>query len=309
MKTVLLIFILAFSFSAQSRNLSFLPKAYVDSKSKVSLADVIDQRRSDIANLSEFEKVSIAAAPAKGKSLTLSASIVSEAIRNQVKSKFESIKIPSKIVVYNKRAELNENTIYEQLLWNWEQSCNSCRLEIKNLMVPKIPKELITSDWRIEASQDIPKGSFSEKIIVHDENKREITYWARGEIKVYKRVPVATRTLMISHKLKDMDVKWEWRDVTYSTDNVPSAEMLGQMQLRQGVAANQIIWSRSVAVEKTVKRGDLVQVTAGDSQWKVSLQGVTEQDGYIGDIINVRNVQTKKLITAEVIGPGEVAAR
>jgi flagella basal body P-ring formation protein FlgA len=49
-----------------------------------------------------------------------------------------------------------------------------------------------------------------------------------------------------------------------------------------------------------------VKVITGDKDWNISMSAKTEQDGFIGDTVSVRNLQTNKLISGRVIGRGEV---
>lgn len=301
--------LLLLSTSVYAKSLVFMPKVYVTDVKSISLADIVDKSKMGASDISKLQKVRISNMPEENKSVTLSSVLVSEALRRNVKDDFTAVRIPSSIEVYNQKAELNKSVVYDRLLWHWQQLCDNCRVEIKNLILPTIPKELEKKDWALQPQDRLPKGSFSEKLIVHDTKGREITYWVRGELKIYKRVPVATRTLFMNSKLKSDDFKWEWRDITFANDGVPTESGLQNMQLRQGIAANQIIWAGSIALEKTVRRGEIVQVKSGGEDWQVSMQAVTEQDGYVGDVISVRNIQTKKIITGEVVGPGEILAR
>jgi flagella basal body P-ring formation protein FlgA len=70
--------------------------------------------------------------------------------------------------------------------------------------------------------------------------------------------------------------------------------------------AGDIVWRGSLVREKAIQRGELVRVVSGEGNWSVSVQAKTEQDGFLGDTVNLRNVQTNKLISGRVIGRGEV---
>lgn len=292
-----------------AESLVFLPKVHLAGVKEVTLADLVDRQHLSSGELQNLQNVRISSLPAKNAETKISAQLISSAIRKNLKKTYSEIKIPNEVIVVNQKAALSKELVYEQLLWHFEQKCDGCRVEIKNIQLPKIPAELLKTPWRLEPQQRLPKGSFSEKIIVHDQTGREITYWVSGEVKIYHRVPVALRTIMPQQKLSADDYKWEWRDTTYAIDGVASEQAIEDMQARQGIAANQVIWANSLVKEKAVKRGELVQVHSGGQDWKVTLQAVTEQDGYLGDVINVRNVQTKKVISGEVIAPGEIVAR
>ena len=52
-----------------------------------------------------------------------------------------------------------------------------------------------------------------------------------------------------------------------------------------------------------------MKVFVGEGNWQVTLQAQTQQDGYVGDIVTVKNLKTKKLISGEVVGINEVALK
>lgn len=305
----LILGIVILSPASAASGLVFLPKVYLAGVQEVTLADLVDRQQIDTEDLQELRKVRISNIPAKNSELKISAQLISAAIRKNLKKSFSEIKIPNEVIVVNQNAGISKELVYEKLLWHFEQKCADCRVEIKQIQLPQIPESLLKTPWRLQLQDRLPKGSFSEKLIVKDQTGREITYWVGGELKIYRRVPVALRTIMPNQKVTTDDYKWEWRDTTFAIDGVPSESAIDSMQARQGIAANQVIWANSLVKEKAVKRGELVQVTAGGSEWQVTLQAVTEQDGYLGDVINVRNVQTKKVISGEVVAPGEIVAR
>jgi flagella basal body P-ring formation protein FlgA len=58
--------------------------------------------------------------------------------------------------------------------------------------------------------------------------------------------------------------------------------------------------------EPAAERGKAVKVIAGDELYEVSLSGVAEDTGHIGDLIKVRNIESKKVFTAVVVEKGVV---
>jgi flagella basal body P-ring formation protein FlgA len=110
-------------------------------------------------------------------------------------------------------------------------------------------------------------------------------------------------------RVSEEDFKFEWRDVTFATDTSPTAkEIIGQAA-KFTMNANDIIWRGSLMREKAVQRGEIVKVQTGEPGWEISIQARAEQDGFAGDTISLRNLQTNKVISGRVTGSGEVQVR
>jgi flagella basal body P-ring formation protein FlgA len=57
----------------------------------------------------------------------------------------------------------------------------------------------------------------------------------------------------------------------------------------------------------TVRRGDTVTIVAESSLLRITDLGKAKQDGAVGDYITVLNLRSKKVITAQITGPEQVA--
>ena len=172
--------------------------------------------------------------------------------------------------------------------------------------MPSMSESMAGRPWVLEVKPGMPRGAFTEKIQVIGQDNRKKTFWVTGQIEVQKKVPVTARSLNSQAPVRAEDFRMEWRDVTYATDGTLSEKELAGQSVKFGIPANQIIWANSVARKKAVKRGQLVKVTSGKGAWQITLRAVTEQDGFVGDRVNIRNVDSKKILTGEVVGPGEV---
>lgn len=65
-------------------------------------------------------------------------------------------------------------------------------------------------------------------------------------------------------------------------------------------------FARPMAREVVVKRGDPVELTAGNAAFSVSRQMIADEDGAVGDTIRVREDRKASPVLAQVIGMGMV---
>lgn len=307
---VFLIFILAtLSAWSEGGELRFRPYVKVSDEKNIRLNQLVETDGISAETLKILKNTVIADAPPLGEQRILTSQLISEVIRKQLPNKFKAVRIPSQITIANRGYEISEEVLRAELISQWKNSCEACRLQIESIRAPVLPVNLKNRPWKLEVKSGLPKGSFTEKLLVESQDGQLNSFWVNGQLVVMKKVPVATRSLNMNFRLKMDDFKYEWRDVTHATDGtLAESEIIGQ-QVRFSIPADQVIWANSVVRERAVKRGDIVRVTAGSDEWQVVLQAVTEQDAFVGDIINVRNVQSKKIITGEVVGPGQVVVR
>ncbi len=134
------------------------------------------------------------------------------------------------------------------------------------------------------------------------------TLYVPVEINVYKPVvslimPVAKGTqLSASHlQLRDMDISK--LNGTYFT----AIDQVTGMQTKRPLRADNPIISSQLQPPIMIKRGDAVLVTANTGSLMVKMPGIALTDGHQGQQISIRNRQSKRVLEARVIAPGQVA--
>lgn len=305
---VLLLTLLTFS-SAAFAKARILIRPYTELKvsKEISLSDVAEFHHTSKDLQMRIGKILLAAAPDEGEQVSFSSMAISEMIRDQLPRKELSqlqLIIPRKITVSVHKKVWSESEVKDELISAWQPLCPKCRLEIKNLSLPigTVKK------WKIKTSSVLPRGGFNVAVEV-TKGEASTLLWVRGDLVIKKHVPVASRALFIGDHLAKSDVSWEWRDVTMSFDGVPSESELAGDLVRSPLRAQDIIWSRDLKKEKALKRGQLAEVFSGNNNWRVSLSAIAQQDGDVGDTVQLKNPRTKKLLTGIVTAKGEVEIR
>jgi len=75
---------------------------------------------------------------------------------------------------------------------------------------------------------------------------------------------------------------------------------------RRPIRKGQIISPRLLAERKLVHRGDTVQIVAASEGFNIRMTGVALEPGHLGERIEVRNVQSKRIIEGQVTKAGVV---
>ncbi len=295
--------------SAPAQVLRVRPYNRVAEVTKITIADLVDVDGIDAATQRKLTKLSIGDAPQLGEQRVYSARVIAEALRESFNTKEWSVQIPSQVVVQNRGYELVSETVQTELLTKWQALCADCKIIIQGLQLPVLPVTLTNRPWKFEPITRLPRGHFSQKLIVVGVDSREQYFWVNGDMAIQQKVPVLNRSTPINTRLTVDDFKMQWRDMTLATDTTPLDKEIAGQQVRFTMNANDIIFRGSLVREKAVQRGEIVKVLVGEDQWQISTQAITQQDGFIGDTIRLKNLQTQKVITGRVTGLGEVEIR
>ncbi|MCC5792692.1 MAG: flagellar basal body P-ring formation protein FlgA [Legionellaceae bacterium] len=123
----------------------------------------------------------------------------------------------------------------------------------------------------------------------------------------YKEVVVAKTSIPPGKALSSSLLRLEKMNVNqlrhgYFTD---SKELDGQVS-KYRLNAGSVIHPSVITTEKIIKRGQQVDIEAKSAGFSVRMQGEAMNDGYLGDVIRVKNSTSKRIIQARVIGSHSV---
>ncbi|MCK5639617.1 MAG: flagellar basal body P-ring formation protein FlgA [Gammaproteobacteria bacterium] len=134
--------------------------------------------------------------------------------------------------------------------------------------------------------------------------------YVQADVKAYAPVLVAARTLRRGGILAAEDMELREMDLSrLGTGYIHDYKEVVGMSLRRPVRLGAVISPGLVAPPKIVNRGDRVFIQAKNGSFEVRMQGQALQDGAKGAIIRVRNLGSKREISAEVVGAGLVAVQ
>jgi len=221
-----------------------------------------------------------------------------------------SLRIPPRVTVVRKSFRLRLEDVGSALKAQFKGFCEDCNFEISGLVLPAIPTSVPSgATWRVSMKHALPKGNFSIPIEVTNEDMTKRSYWITGTLAVQRRVPVAARTLGVHERISPNDFQMIERDVTFATDTPASESELTKSMVARPIAAGQIVWRHQLQRELSAKNGDIVKVIAGSESWEISIDGILQSGGYIGDLVKVKIPRTQKLISGVLTDSGRVEVR
>ncbi|MDR2442065.1 MAG: flagellar basal body P-ring formation chaperone FlgA [Deltaproteobacteria bacterium] len=122
------------------------------------------------------------------------------------------------------------------------------------------------------------------------------------------RVPavVVVRDLSRGHVLTEEDLSESMVAFAQAKGALTVLESAVGQTLKTNLRTGAPVRDRDLIATSMIKRGDIVTIIAQSGGLKISALGQARQDGALGQTITVLNQDSKKTISAKVIGPGLV---
>ena len=85
-----------------------------------------------------------------------------------------------------------------------------------------------------------------------------------------------------------------------------SIDDLKGMTTIASIQANTILTDYMVEIPPTISQGSLVKLIVKRSGFKIVTKGLAQQTGYKGDVIKVKNVNSKKMLYGTIVNSDSV---
>lgn len=164
-------------------------------------------------------------------------------------------------------------------------------------------------DWEVVLSA-VPAQGIRSRFLLGCELRvqgQKVAEWhlnLRAEL--WRRVVVATRRIERQSSLARDLV--EWRDVdvlALGSSPLESMEAVSMYQLVRTAEAGKVILWKDIKDRPLVLRNSVVEVVAEEGRMRISMKGKALEEGVMGQVIRIRNMQTRNDFQAEVIGENQ----
>ncbi len=283
---------------------------------EITLGDLMIARNVSESALHGLRSVRLADSPRAGETRTFTAMALEQIFRPYLREiearrgERINLRVPTRVTVVRKTFRISPEEVEAELKAQLKELCSECVIEITDLKLPAVPTSIPSgSSWKIRLRHDMPKGSFSLPLEVNHEDSSKRTYWISGQLNIRREVPVASRSISSGEKIQPNDFTLQMRDVTFENDTAASQAEIANSVAARTLGAGQVVWRNALKKEMAVKLGDAVKVMAGQDGWQVSIDGVAQGSGYIGDMIRVKIPRTQKVVSGLLTEKGQVEVR
>ena len=273
----------------------------------LQLVSVEQRERLDQTTLDAFKAILITDAPETSSTRTMSSASLAHLLRTPMREiqkrtgKLITFHIPHQVTVKWIAQQFTATEIEAELTSQFKKICGECEFEISRLMVPRISFGLDPhATWKLKTTSELPRASFSIPLEISRSNPASQPaqlFWVSGILTVRRKAQVATRAITIGEKISAQDLRLELRDVTFANDRPASLIDMKEAVAARQISAGEIVWKNHLRREAAIKTGETVKVSAGSDGWQITVDGVSQTTGYVGDSVQVKISRTQKIVS------------
>jgi len=140
-----------------------------------------------------------------------------------------------------------------------------------------------------------------------DGQGRDFSQWIRADIEQVREVVVARKVLRRHQIINRDDLEIEKIRIRRQKNRYESnvENLIGKRLIRQ-LQKGQPLFARFVEETPLIRRGEQVTITLQAGGLQIITLGKAKEDGKLGEVIKVMNLDSRKVVFAEVIRQGDV---
>ncbi len=130
-----------------------------------------------------------------------------------------------------------------------------------------------------------------------------------AQVDIYRQIIVASNSLPRGARITQTDLKSRLMSSSgLRTGYYTDAQRLLGKQIKRPVEAGEPLRPGLVEEPLAINRGDVVVLRSGNGAISVATQAEALSSGHVGEQIRVRNLASERVIRAEIVAEGQVAA-
>jgi len=174
---------------------------------------------------------------------------------------------------------------------------------------PAPPGEMVFPRLGLPASAPGGDGPVLWRGHVQYASGRKFPIWARVKVSARLAHIVAIENLEPGRPIDESQVQVEETEGYPRNGPAPRVEQVVHKVPRRLIKAGTEVLPSLLAEERTVARGEKVQVEVESGATRLTLEGRAESAGDVGGVISVRNPQNGRLFSARVSGKGQAVVK
>ena len=202
--------------------------------------------------------------------------------------------------------ESAENYLINSLDWDPESMDISIKYEARDL---ELPEGKVLLDF-VKINNPRGVGRIPLTALVKVDGKFIKRLRVNAKVAVYQDVVKTVSSIQRGNVISVSDVVVERTRTERVLKDIPTTldKVIGQAVTRN-LQNGKIVKFRDLKKVPTVKRGSRVIILARKGSVKITAPGTVREDGFKNSIVQVMNLETKKMIYAEVINGNTVEVR
>lgn len=183
--------------------------------------------------------------------------------------------------------------------------CLTCQFKIHDLKIPNIENKSELYSFELDTANLKIAGGFLLPLRMQFENQEKIVY-ITGGLQTKMPALISARSIAMGEKIRPEDFKKEEIEIVYAADAFATEEDLKGRVLNKTLSLGRPVYKSDLKKEMVIGRGQIVRALSGNDDFEVTNQMIAEEPGAIGDTVKLKNPETQKMISGEVIEKGLV---
>ncbi|MBT3332658.1 MAG: flagellar basal body P-ring formation protein FlgA [Rhodospirillaceae bacterium] len=258
--------------------------------------------------IGELADQEVGPAPEPGRSATYKADHLS-AIARAHNVDWRPASAVSRTVIRRGGETVGEDEIVELLRREFRQQGAVGRIKIRlnrmrnNILRPTTGNNLQIDDLTFE-SDGGPFSAYIKGDISERETQQEML---RGRVDFVARVPVPNRGIRKGQIISRSDIKLSELSLRkLGSDTIESIDLIVGQAAKRNLRQNQSIRASDLRAPIIIPKGTMVTVSLKTNGLSLSGTGRALEDGSQGEVIRILNLQSKRTVEANVVGPSHV---
>jgi flagella basal body P-ring formation protein FlgA len=184
-------------------------------------------------------------------------------------------------------------------------------------------QDIAVSKLKVVGNKPVPLGKLSYQLFQKDKRKLKgyvrltalvyVNGVVKNKVKLFGWVDVFDSVVCVARNLKrgetiiKEDVYLARKNISHINQNVitDTSKIVG-LTIKHNVRAETCLKEWMVEKSPIVKRGDVVTILAESTGFRVTVPGKVLLKGYLGELVKIQNLMSKKTIYAKVINSSTV---
>ncbi|MDR2613131.1 MAG: flagellar basal body P-ring formation chaperone FlgA [Deltaproteobacteria bacterium] len=177
-------------------------------------------------------------------------------------------------------------------------------LSVTSPSPPALPEGKV--EWRFSPQPSSNPNYLTGTVYFTADGREAGRVRVTAQIELQVPALVAARDLPRGHVLAEEDLAESYAPFARARGALTEASQAAGQTLKTSVRAGSPVRDRDLVRTAMVAKGETVTIVAQSGGLRVTALGQAREDGALGQTISVMNQDSKKTISAKVIGPGQV---
>lgn len=266
--------------------------------SNVQLGAIADIKSTDESYVRALNGLVLGESPKVDQATEWSAAEVSKRLRPYNRLFKEVVfKIPERVKLRRVASPFAREAIKNQIEQSLKATLPDSSWEARLLSLD-MPSELNVphnGSVQVVPLSSRPRGQATFEVQIMQNDRIVERKWLNGRVQFLAAVATLKRDVTSRAKISDRDVTWLKRDFTFNMDVPAQRSDLDAAVTKMALKSGSMVLRSQLERELAVRFGDEVDVMAGDDSFSVTIHGIAQQNGYIGDSIKVKTTGNKTL--------------